>query len=110
VPEYDSIFSGERQSHFQKIYTIADIYKLKPPKKRSCPSLLIEIEGSDSEIEAEEESAPDADSSNLDPIVEMDFDLHDFSIGQLEKDITRRLETSEENVPIEEENVCFFLH
>jgi hypothetical protein len=43
-------------------------------------------------------------------LVEIDIDLHDFSIGQLEKDITRRLETSEENVPIEEENVCCFLH
>jgi hypothetical protein len=64
-----------------------DIYKLKPPKKRSRPSSLIEIEGSDSEIEAEEGSAPDADSSNLDPVVEMDIDLHDFLIGQLEKEL-----------------------
>lgn len=55
-------------------------------------------------MEAEEGSAPDGDSSNLDPVVEMDIDLHNFSIGQLEKDITRGLETSEESVPIE---VCF---
>jgi hypothetical protein len=39
--------------------------------------------------------------------VELDIDVHDFSIGQLEKDVTRGLETSEDNNLIEDKNVCF---
>ena len=55
----------------------------------------------------EEASAlADPDGGNIDPIVELDIDVHDFSIGQLEKDVTRGLETSEDNL-IEDENVCF---
>jgi len=36
----------------------------------------------------------DPDAGNIDPIMELDIDVHDFSIGQLEKDVTRGLETS----------------
>jgi len=41
--------------------------------------------------------------------MELDIDVHDFSIGQLEKDVTRGLETSKDNDPIEDENVRFVI-
>jgi hypothetical protein len=42
--------------------------------------------------------------------MELDIDVHDFSIGQLEKDVTRGPETSKDNNPIEDKNVCMFHH
>jgi hypothetical protein len=106
VPEHDSIFSGEQEDHFQRTNQITHVQKPKCTKKRSRPSSPIEIDDS-SESEMEEASAlADPDGGNIDPIVELDIDVHDFSIGQLEKDVTGGLETSEDNL-IEDENVCF---
>jgi hypothetical protein len=41
----------------------------------------------------------DPDSGNI--------NVHDFSIRQLEKDVTEGLETLEDNNPIEDGDVCF---
>ena len=77
-------------------------------RKDSHPSSPIEIGESESKIE--EVSAPaDPDNGNIDPITELDIDVHDFSIGQLEKDVTRGPKTSKDNNPIEDENVCFII-
>ena len=63
-----------------------------------------------SESEIKEVSAlADPDNGNIDPIMELDIDVHDFSIGQLEKDVTRGLETSKDNDPMEDGNVHFII-
>ena len=82
---------------------MTDVQKPKCTNKRS--HLLSPIEIKESESEIEEVSLADPDGGNIDPILELDIDVHDFSIGQLEKNVTRGPETSEDM--IEDENVCF---
>ena len=108
VPEHDSIFSGKWEDHFQRTNSTTHVQKPKCTKKRSHPSLPIEIEESESEIK-EVSALADPDDGNIDPIMELDIDVHDFSIGQLEKDVTRGPETSKDNNPIEDENVHFII-
>lgn len=108
VPEHDSIFSGKWEDHFQRTNSTTHVQKPKCTKKRSHPSPPIEIEESESEIK-EVSALADPDDGNIDPIMESDIDVHDFSIGQLEKDVTRGLETSKDNDPIEDRNVHFII-
>jgi hypothetical protein len=88
---------------------ITYIQKPKCIKKRSHSSLPIEIEESKSEIK-EVSALAGPNDGNVIPVMELDINVHDFSIKQLEKDITKGLETLKNNDPshpIEDENVCF---
>ncbi|KAI0246993.1 hypothetical protein BJV78DRAFT_1157507 [Lactifluus subvellereus] len=100
--------AAESLESLQKFYTVfLHPNKQKEPKytkKRSCVSSPIEIEELESGIE-EVSAPPDPDGGNTDPIVELDIDIHDFSIGQLEKDITRGIERSEDKNTIEDESI-----